>query len=130
MILLNFAHPITDAQLRQLEAILDQPVARVVTVPAHFDTGRSFVEQVIELVDCAAEAAKLTGAGWQTEPLLVNPPALNFITAALLAELHGRAGYFPPIMRTRPIPGSVPPRFEVVEVIDLNALREGARGRR
>ena len=29
-------------------------------------------------------------------------PSLNFIAALLLAELHGRMGYFPPVARTRP----------------------------
>ena len=33
----------------------------------------------------------------------VVPPALNFITAVLLAELHGRMGYFPAIVRLRPV---------------------------
>ncbi|GAB4440176.1 MAG: CRISPR-associated protein Csx15 [Anaerolineae bacterium] len=130
MILLNFAHPITDEQLRQLEALLGQPVTRVVDVPAHFDTGGPFVEQTVALVDRAAQLAGLTPETWQTVPLLVNPPSLNFITAALLAELHGRAGYFPPILRTRPLPDAIPPRFEVAEVINLQRLREAARGRR
>lgn len=130
MLLLNFAHPLTETHLRQLEALLGQPVARVVDVPAHFDTARPFVEQTVALVDRAAQLAGLTPETWQTAPLLVNPPSLNFITATLLAELHGRAGYFPPILRTRPLPDAVPPRFEVVEVINLNALREAARGRR
>jgi hypothetical protein len=45
----------------------------------------------------------------------------------LLAELHGRMGYFPAIVRLRPMPESVPPRFEVAEVINLQAVREHAR---
>ena len=63
-------------------------------------------------------------------PLLVNLPALNFSAAALLAELHGRCGYFPPCVRLRPIAGSVPPQYEVAEVLDLQVLREEARKRR
>jgi len=43
--------------------------------------------------------------------ILVNTPSLNFITAMLLAKLHGRMGYFPPIIRLRPANGSLPPRY-------------------
>ena len=74
--------------------------------------------------------APLTSEAWQTTPLLIVLPALNFITAVLLAELHGRMGYFPPIVRLRPAAGSTPPRFEVAEIINLQAVREGARRQR
>jgi hypothetical protein len=64
---------------------------------------------------------------WQNAPILVNPPALNFITALLLAELHGRMGYFPPIIRLRPIANSLPPQYEVAEILNLQALRDQGR---
>jgi hypothetical protein len=47
-----------------------------------------------------------------------------------LAELHGRMGYFPPILRLRPVEGAIPPRFEVAEIINLQALRDAARKER
>ena len=50
--------------------------------------------------------------------------------ATLLAELHGRCGYFPAQLRLRPVPGSLPPRFEIAEVLNLQALRDAARERR
>lgn len=40
--------------------------------------------------------------------------ALNFIAAALVAELHGRMGYFPPVVRTRPVAGAVLRRYPEV----------------
>ncbi|OQA39911.1 MAG: hypothetical protein BWY52_03004 [Chloroflexi bacterium ADurb.Bin325] len=58
------------------------------------------------------------------------PPSLNFIAVALLAELHGRMGYFPTCVRLRPVAGSTPPRFEVAELLPLNEVREAARRRR
>jgi hypothetical protein len=61
---------------------------------------------------------------------LVNPPSLNFIAVVLLAELHGRCSYFPAHLRLRPVQGSVPPRYEVAEVLNLQAVREEARRRR
>jgi hypothetical protein len=45
------------------------------------------------------------------------------IAATLLAELHGRMGYFPTILRLKPIPNSTPPQFQVAEVINLQAVR-------
>lgn len=77
-----------------------------------------------------ADACGLSPVEWQTLPILVNPPALNVIAVALLAELHGRMGYFAPVLRLRLVAGSLPPRHEVAEVINLQALRAAARERR
>ena len=126
MILLNFTHPLTAEQRSQVEALTGQALTQVIDIPAQFDHERPFAEQVGEMV----EQAGLTPVQWQTEPLLVNPSALNFITAPLLAELHGRMGFFPPIVRLRPVEGSLPPRFEVAEVINLQEVRDAARLRR
>jgi len=95
----------------------------VIAAPAQFDTGQPFAAQV----DALLAGVPLTAEAWQTAPLLIVPPALNFITAVLLAELHGRMGYFPAMVRLRPVADSVPPRFEVAEVINLQAVREQAR---
>lgn len=126
MILLNFSHPLTDEQLARVEALTDTSIDRVIDLLAHFDHGQPFADQVATLVD----AAGLTAHQWQTLPLVVNPPALNFIAVTLLAELHGRMGYFPTVLRLRPIPETTPPRFEVAELINLQAVRDDARGRR
>lgn len=126
MRLLNFSHPLTPEQLAQAAELIGRPLARVVDLPVAFDHGRPFADQVAALAD----AAGLTPEEWQTLPLLVNPPALSWIAVTLLAELHGRMGYFPPVLRLRPVPGSLPPRFEVAEVVNLQAVREEARERR
>ncbi len=126
MILLNFSHPLTPTQLAQLAALTGAAVERVIAVPAQFDTVQPFVPQVEALL----AAVPLTAEEWQTTPLLVVPPALNFITAVLLAELHGRMGYFPAIVRLRPVAESLPSRYEVAEVINLQTAREDARRHR
>jgi hypothetical protein len=77
-----------------------------------------------------ADQVGLSPAEWQMLPILVNPPSLNFIAVALLAELHGRCGYFPTHLRLRPVQGSMPPQYEVAEVLDLQATRDAARRRR
>ena len=126
MILLNFAHPLTPDHLRQIEALTGQRVERVIETSSHVDTQELLVPQVTALAD----ACGLSPAEWQTLPLLVNPPSLNFVAVALLAELHGRCGYFPAHLRVRPVQGSLPPRYEVAEVLNLQVVREAARERR
>ncbi len=123
MILLNFTHPLTAEQLAQIKALTGQAIQRVVDAPAHFDHAHPFVQQVRQLVD----GLGLTSIEWQQTPLLINPPALNAIAVTLLAELHGRMGYFPPVVRLRPVEGALPPRYEVAEIINLQAVRDAAR---
>jgi len=60
----------------------------------------------------------------------VNLPSLTPIAGLLLAELHGRAGYFPAVVRLRPASGSTPPQYEVAELLNLQAVRDGARAGR
>ena len=73
------------------------------------------------------EGLGLTPQEWQGGDFLVNPPAYNFAAVTLLAELHGRMGYFPAIIRIRPAAGSTPPRFETAEIINLQNVRDSAR---
>jgi hypothetical protein len=126
MILLNFTHPLTGDQRAAVEQLTGQPIDRLIERPAHFDQSQPFVEQVRALV----EATGLTPAEWQSAPIIVNPPALAAIAVTLLAELHGRMGYFPPVVRLRPVEEALPPRYEVAEIINLQPVRDRARGRR
>ena len=123
MILLNFAHPLTPEQLARLEALTGQALEQVIELPVQFEAGAPFLPQLQAL----AASIPLDPQTLQTAAVLVNPPSLNFITALLLAELHGRMGYFPPIVRLRPAEGSLPPRYEVAEVLNLQGVRDAAR---
>lgn len=126
MLLLNFSHPLTDAHLAAIRNLTGDEEVQVIAIPNQVDVQQPLAPQVTALAD----AAGLTPEVWQTAALLVNLPALNFSAALLLAELHGRLGYFPAILRLRPVADSLPPRFEVAEIINLQAVREGARARR
>jgi len=102
MILINFSHPLTSEQLRAIEQLVQLDagqagqaggaIERILDAPAQFDHVQPFVPQVTALVD----GVELTSAEWQTAQILVNPPSLNAIAVTLLAELHGRMGYFRP----------------------------------
>ncbi|RKY67090.1 MAG: hypothetical protein DRQ02_07830 [Candidatus Latescibacterota bacterium] len=126
MILVNFAHPLTSEHLQQIEAISGHNVERVIEVHSQIDPQQPLLPQVVALADQTG----LSPAEWQTLPLLVNPPSLHFVAVALLAELHGRCGYFPAHLRLRPVAGAIPPRYEVAEILDLQAVRDAARQRR
>ncbi len=126
MILINFSHPLTEVQIAQVEKLTGQTVGQVIDQPVQFDNNRQFIAQVGELLkDLPISSKKL-----QTEAVIINPPALNSITALLLAELHGRMGYFPAILRLRPVEGSLPTRYEAAEILNLQAVRDESRVRR
>jgi hypothetical protein len=126
MLLLNFAHPLIEDHITTIQTITGQTIDRVINLPSQIDTQQPLIPQVIALADQAG----LSPTEWQTLPLLVNPPSLNHIAITLLTELHGRCGYFPACLRLRPVPESAPPRFEVAEIINLQAVRDEARSRR
>jgi hypothetical protein len=126
MILLNFSHPLTDAHLARIAELTGKPMDRVFDVRTHFDPAVSFPEQAKALID----QLPLSSQEWQSASLLVNPPSLSAIACLVLAELHGRMGYFPPILRLRAVLDSTPPAFEVAEIISLHKVREQARGQR
>jgi hypothetical protein len=122
----NFSHPLTAAQLGAVENLSGETVVRVVAVPTHCDLERPFVEQAATLVD----AAGLTAEQWQSCRLAIVPPALAPIACLVIGEIHGRAGYFVPVVRLRPRAGAVPPVFEVAEILDVQGQRDAARARR
>ena len=123
MIILNFSHPLTEAQLARVRELTGEENLRVFEIKTHFDNDKPFGPQLEELM----ARIPLDSYQLQTEPILLVPPALNFITAMLLAALHGLMGYFPPIVRIAPVADSLPRRFEVAEIIDLQELRDAAR---
>lgn len=126
MILINFSHPLTPAQITQIERLTNRKIARVIEQMPQFDQRQSFTEQARALVDSIG----LTPGEWQSASITVIPPALNFIAVIVLAELHGRMGYFPTIARLRPLAGTTPLQFEIAEVINLQSVRDAARARR
>lgn len=126
MKLLNFSHPLIAAHLAVVEQQTGQAIDRVLDLKSQFDSDRSFVEQAQALVD----GIGLSPQEWQTSPLLINPPSLSVIACVVLAELHGRMGYFPPVLRLRPVQGIVPSQFEVAEIVNLQTVRNVARTRR
>jgi hypothetical protein len=126
MILLNFTHPITDEQSAEVARLSGQSIERVIDVATHFDHARSFIDQAAELVDRVG----LTATDRGQVPVVVNLPTFAPVAAVMLADIHGRTGHFPTVVRLRPVLGSTPTRYVLAELIDLQAARDVARGRR
>ena len=126
LILLNYSHPITAEQMSQIETIARQKITQIISIPVQFDNVNPFQSQLQNLMT----KMPLTTEQLQSMTILLNLPAFNIITALLLAELHGRMGYFPLILRIRPVPGSHPPRYDIAEIINLQSIRDGAREKR
>ena len=126
MTIINFSHPLTDDNLRQVEALTEQKVERVINIQKQFDNAQPFAEQARTLV----QSVGLSSEQWQTAPFVINLPAFSAIAALVLAEVHGRMGHFPAVLRLRPMPNSTPQQFEVAEILNLQAVRDRARAER
>ena len=126
MILLNFSHPLTDEQVAQVEALTGEAVDEVRGEMRQFKDGMPLVEQVQKLLDKVG----LSAHEWQTAPILIRLPGHAPAAAVLIAEVHGRRGHFPSMLRLRPVEDRLLTRFEVVEVINLQAIRKSGRSKR
>jgi hypothetical protein len=122
MLILNFTHPLTEEHIRQVESLADAQVEDVHTIPVQIDQQSPLEEQIRALVN----NVPLSSQEWQTRSLLINPPGYAPAAFVLLAELHGRTGHFPTLIRLRPVSGPIT-RFEVAELLNLQDVRERAR---
>jgi hypothetical protein len=125
VLILNFTHPLTSDQRAQIEELARTAIEEVRTVPVQIDESEPLEPQIAAIV----ETAGLSSEEWQTRSLLINPPGYAPAAFALLAELHGRIGHFPTLIRLRPRPGPVT-SYEVAELLNLQTIRETARKRR
>jgi hypothetical protein len=125
MLVLNFTHPLTSAQRAQIEALANTSIEEVRTIPVQINQEEPLEPQINSIV----EATGLSSEEWQTRPLLINPPGYAPAAFVLLAELHGRIGHFPSLVRLRPKPGPVT-TYEVAELLNLQSIREEARRHR
>lgn len=122
MLILNFTHPLTDEHKTQIEALAGIAIDEIRIIPVQIDQTQPLEAQIRALVN----AMQLTSEEWQTRPFLINPPGYAPAAFVLLAELHGRIGHFPSLIRLRPKGGPIP-TFEVAELLNLQAVREAAR---
>lgn len=125
MLILNFTHPLTDEQRDQIESLANTSIEEIYDIPVQINQEEPLEPQIVSIVDFSG----LSSEDWQTLPLLINPPGYAPAAFVLLAELHGRIGHFPSLIRLRPKPGLVT-SYEVAELLNLQTIREAARRRR
>src|SRR5205807_1739633 len=125
MLILNFTHPLTNEQHAQIEALADTDIEEIRTIRVQINQEEPLAPQISAIVD----ATELSSQEWQTRPLLINPPGYAPAAFVLLAELHGRIGHFPTLIRLRPKPCPVT-AYEVAELLNLQTIREQACTRR
>ncbi len=125
MLILNFSHPLTEQQRTQIEELANTSIEEIRTISLQINRSEPLEPQITAIVD----AIDLSSEEWQTSPLLINPPGYAPAAFVLLAELHGRIGHFPTLIRLRPKPGPVT-SYEVAELLNLQTIREEARKRR
>jgi hypothetical protein len=125
MLILNYSHPLTNEQQAQIEALANTSIEEVRTIRVQINQEELLEPQIVSIVDDIG----LSSEEWQTLPLLINPPGYAPAAFVLLAELHGRIGHFPSLIRLRPKLGPVT-SYEVAELLNLQSIREAARRRR
>ena len=125
MLVLNFTHPLTQVQREQIEALAATSIEEVRTIPVQINQEEPLEPQITAIID----AVGLSSEEWQTRSLVINPPGYAPAAFVLLAELHGRIGHFPSLIRLRPKAGPVT-SYEVAELLNLQSIREAARKRR
>ena len=126
MIVINFFHPLTAEQVASIERLCNRHVDRILAGGSQVDQAADLVKQVQAMLDALA----LSPDEWQVAPILVVLPALSSSAAVMLADIHGRMGHFPTIVRISPIPATVPTRYDAVQLIDLQQVRDAGRADR
>jgi hypothetical protein len=122
MLVLNFTHPLTREQCAQIEALAQDTIVEVRTIYVQINHTEPLGPQITDIINDIG----LSCEDWQTQPLLINPPGYAQAAFVLLAEMHGRIGHFPTVVRLRPKNGPIT-TYEVVELLNLQTVREAAR---
>jgi len=81
MLLLNFAHPLTEEHLKQIEAMTGRSMEHIVDIPTHIDAQQPLSPQVMALADQIG----LSATEWQILPLLINPPRNGWRSTLILS---------------------------------------------
>jgi hypothetical protein len=126
MKIINFAHPLTNEQLQEIKALTKTEITAILDINSQISAEKPLAPQIEKMLDSTG----LSSQEWQTSTLLINLPSLNYSAATLLAQLHGRMGYFPPVLRLQPLTEKIPLRYAVTEILNLQAIREHARKKR
>jgi transcriptional regulator with XRE-family HTH domain len=102
IIVLNFAHPLTAQQQAQIEELSNTKIENIITISTLINEEEPLEPQIASLI----EAVDQSTHDWYKRDILINPPGYAPAAILLLAEIHGRIGHFPTLIRMRPKHGS------------------------
>jgi hypothetical protein len=119
---LNFAHPLTAQQQTQIEQLAGTSIENIIDIPTLINEEELLQPQIISMIDAIDQSTH----DWHKRHILINPPGYAPAALLLLAEIHGRIGHFPTLIRIRPKHGSIT-TYEVIELLNLQTLRDAAR---
>ena len=85
-------------------------------------TPKPLQPQITQLIDAVDQSTH----EWHKLHILINPPGYAPATLLLLAEIHGRIGHFPSLIRLRPRLGPMT-SYEVAELLNLQTIRDATR---
>ncbi|MBC8181880.1 hypothetical protein H8E88_12240 [candidate division KSB1 bacterium] len=121
--IINFTHPLTQPVIQQIQDLIGQPISEIIEIKTQLDDNNSFDTQIDKLVDKVG----FNSDEWQTGFFIVHIPGLAPAAVTLLAELHGRIGHFPTILRLRSKKDKQQQQYELAEIINLQNTRDNAR---
>ncbi len=128
LFVLNFGHRLARDVVEQLRPCEE------IYCPLNLDMDQETMSQVVNRVRIAvSEVKKRGGALDGSVPVAVVLPGITEGAALVLAEIHGRVGAFPKILRLRRRADATYGLFENGPsggIFDLEKFRQSARGRR
>ena len=120
-------HPLLPGQRAAIRAKTGWPALEVIDGGVgNVPEGQNFVSAAVRYLD----RIDLLPAEWQIYPLVVVPAGYSVLWSAFLAELHGRLGYFPDLVRLRPAPAVMDAKYEGAGIERLRDVRNQALGKR
>lgn len=127
-LVLNFSgHPVLSKQQQDIRILMGWISVVVIDVTlGNVPEDNNFIGSIVGAIDDIC----LSPDEWQSIPMVVIPSGYSPIWSIVLAELHGRLGYFPDVVRFR---ASIQPsseRFEVAEIMNLREVRHQSRRKR
>ena len=109
-------------QQAQIEELSNTTIEHIITISTLINEEELLEIQITSLI----EAVDLSIHDWHKRDILINPPGYTPAAILLLAEIHGRIGHFPTIIRMRPNHTSIT-AYEVIELLNLQTIRDAAR---
>ena len=122
---LNFSHPFTREQLATIadDYGIGMHDITVVSCPVQIDMNASLKQQVETIISKIG----FSSDEWQTQHIVMNPPALSNVALVVMAELHGRIGHYPHMVRIVANHNGPVTTFDVAEIINLDIVRANGR---